>query len=102
MAGLLTVDMNSGIELRARVCKGTATAIKGKAVRTKGAWAFEHEGIFYCPFADGQASCAGNESRVIQRRVYSSDGGWQNEKKEYYVCGVLNNRQEEDGRRKES
>jgi hypothetical protein len=99
------INVNSPIEEKADACRNFI----GKKVRLEavlsengrkwirivvrdekknGAWAFEYEGKYYCPFNDEKTSCAGNEKRTITKRWYRADRGLKETTEEYYVCSI--------------
>ena len=55
----------------------------------RGAWAFEHQGVYYCFMAGEQPCCAGAECKEITKKWYSSDVSQGHDISGiYHVCGV--------------
>ena len=64
-----------------------------KGLREPAVWAFQHEGVFYCPF--GKPDCVLSlQRRAITRNWYSSADDHKTTTLEYFVCGI---KQQEQG-----
>ena len=102
----MAVDINSGIEKKVKACRNfkareiagakafidengkTHVLVAEKDVPNPAAWAFKHEGEWYCFMENVRAPCATEDSRIITRKLYSADEGLVEVTAEYHVCGI--------------
>jgi len=74
------LNINSSVEEKAEECRNRLTGRAGK-------WAFEYEEEHYCFMGGEQPPCALDESRILERMVYSA-GRWQREIDKFHICGM--------------
>ena len=79
MSNLVNID--SSTKEKADTCRNLAG--------NPGAWAFEHEGEWYCFIENEKPVCARDESRMITRTLYDA-GKEKTVTEKYHVCGVRN------------